>query len=274
MAAELGAAGAAAEIVAWDDPDVGWERFDRVVIRSTWDYTGRRDDFLAWADRVGPDRLRNRPGLVRWNSDKAYLDDLRAAGVPVIETAFVGPHDPPPALAGEVVVKPTVSAGARDTGRFSPPRHDQARALLERLRRSGRTAMVQPYAAGVETAGETAIVFLGGRESHVLRKRAVLRPDEEAPIREEAIVAAEVMFSDDLVGPGQATGAEREVARAVSEHVAGRFGATPLYARVDLAPGPDGEPTLMELEAVEPNLYLSTAPGSAQRFAAAILADR
>jgi hypothetical protein len=135
--------------------------------------------------------------------------------------------------------------------------------------------MVQPYASGVEAAGETAIVFLRDEESHVLTKRAVLRPDEEAPICEGgAIDAAEVMFSDDLVTAGSATEGERSVARAILDHVARRFGSMPLYARVDLAPGPDGTPTLMELEAVEPNLYMATAPGSPERFAAAILDER
>ena len=273
LARALTAAGAAVEFRPWDDRGVDWHRFDRVILRSTWDYTRRRGEFLAWADRVGAETLRNRPELIRWNSEKSYLAELREAGLSVIETTFVGPEDRLPTLEGEVVVKPTVSAGARDTGRFSPSAHHEARSLVQRLQRQGRTAMVQPYAAGIEAAGETAIVFLGGRESHVLRKRPVLGPDEEAPTRNDAIGAAEVMFADDLVTAGTATGEERELADAVLAHVTQRFDAAPLYARVDLAPGPDGQPTLMELEAVEPNLYMETAPGSARRFAAAILAD-
>jgi glutathione synthase/RimK-type ligase-like ATP-grasp enzyme len=97
----------------------------------------------------------------------------------------VEPRDPAPALDGEIVVKPTVSAGARDTGRFGPDTHGNALALLARLGTAGRTAMVQRYLPGVEAHGETAIVLFGGAPSHVLRKRAVLRPDEEAPVRND-----------------------------------------------------------------------------------------
>lgn len=111
------AALAGAEWRLWDDPTVDWEAYDRVVLRSVWDYTQRIDDFLAWCERVGPERLRNTPELVAFNADKRYLGEL---GVPIVPTAFVGPDGPPPAFEGEVVVKPNVSAGARDTGRFPP----------------------------------------------------------------------------------------------------------------------------------------------------------
>jgi glutathione synthase/RimK-type ligase-like ATP-grasp enzyme len=265
-------AGVEARTVPWDDPAADWDPYEVVVIRSTWNYTRDRDSFLAWADSIG-ERLRNRPALIRWNSEKSYLAELADAGIPVVDTTLVGPGDGDPELSdGEVVVKPTVSAGARDTGRFSPATHDDARELLGRIRARGETAMVQPYLSAVDEVGETAIVFVAGEESHVLRKRAVLRPDERAPVRDDAIGAAEVMYSDDLVGPGEASSSERELARAVIDHIARRFG-TPLYARVDIVPGPDGEPVLIELEAVEPNLYLSTSPGSGLRLAEAILAS-
>jgi len=135
------AALAAADFRLWDDPAVDWEAYDRVVLRSVWDYTQRIDDFLAWCDRVGPQRLRNTPALVAFNSDKRYLGEL---GVPIVPTAFVGPDGPPPDFEGEVVVKPNVSAGARDTGRFPPERHDEALSLIEAIRASGRVALVQP----------------------------------------------------------------------------------------------------------------------------------
>ena len=273
LARELEVAGAAVEFVAWDEAQIDWDRFDRVVVRSTWDYTRRREEFLAWAERIGEDRLRNRPQLIRWNSDKVYLADLQREGLPVIDTTLVRPDDPLPTLEGEVVVKPTISAGARDTGRFSPRAHREAITLLNRLRAEGRTAMVQPYASGIDAAGETAIVFLAGRESHVLRKRPVLRPDEIAPIREDELGAAEAMFSDDLVTAATATEQQRSVATAVVAYLERRFGACPLYVRVDLAPGADGDVTIMELEAVEPSLYMQTAPASARRFAETILAE-
>ncbi len=131
--------------------------------------------------------------------------------------------------------------------------------------------MVQPYLPAVDEHGETALVFIAGELSHVLRKRAVLAPDEVAPARDDEIGAAEVMYDANLVRADDATGAERELASAIVAAVAERFGEPPLYARVDLLAGEDGAPTLLELELVEPALYLAEAPGAAQRFAAAII---
>ncbi|HEY5332843.1 MAG TPA: hypothetical protein VIJ21_04790, partial [Solirubrobacterales bacterium] len=148
-----------AEFVVWDDPAADWEAYDRVVLRSVWDYSRRAEEFLAWCAAVGPGRLRNSPDLVAFDADKRYLGEL---GAPTAPTTFVGPGDPLPELAGEVVVKPNVSAGARDTGRFSPAAHAKALALVERIRASGRVAIVQAYLTDVDRAGETALVFLAG----------------------------------------------------------------------------------------------------------------
>jgi hypothetical protein len=172
------------------------------------------------------------------------------------------------------VIKPVVSAGARDTGRFGEHAHIEAEQLLGRLASEGRVAMAQPYLRAVDEVGETAIVFFGGRESHVLRKRAVLRPDEEAPIREDGgIGAAEVMFDESLVTAGEADEDERAVAAQILHWLARRFGGPPLYARVDMVRDDDGRPVLLELEAVEPNSYLATAEGAADRLAEAVLDD-
>lgn len=258
----------------WNDPDVDWGRYDRVVVRSTWDYTLRVDEYVEWAARVGPERLRNQPALLEWNSDKTYLADLAGAGIPTVPTTFVLPGDASPVLAGEVVVKPAVSAGGRDTGRFGPDHHDHARALLDVILASGRTAMVQPYLEAVDTLGETAVVVLGGAVSHVLHKKAVLRPDEVAPVDPSRgdFAPAEVMFDDDLVTAGHADAAQRALADEVVFELHRRFGPS-LYLRVDLVPGLDGTPVVMEIEAVEPCLYLDTTPGAAERFAAAVRAS-
>jgi glutathione synthase/RimK-type ligase-like ATP-grasp enzyme len=270
LAAELEARGVEAARLPWRDPEVEWSRWDAVVIRSTWDYARRRDEFVAWAGRVG-ERLHNSPALIRWNSEKGYLGELAEAGFPTVPTSYVAPGDAVPALDGEVVVKPTVSAGARDTGRFSPATHAEALALIERIHAAGGTAMVQPYLSSVDERGECAVVCLDGEPAYALRKRAVLRPDEVAPMRDDAIGAAEVMYDPGLVGPGEASPAELELAREIAAHVAERFGYVPLYARVDQVTGPDGRPALMELEAVEPNLYLGQVAGATRAVADAIV---
>lgn len=272
LAAALATRGAESRSVRWDDPDARWEAFDLVVIRSTWDYTERLEEFLAWADSLDG-RLRNAPELVRWNSDKRYLGDLASAGVPVVPTEYVEPGSPPPALAGEVAVKPTVSAGGRDTGRFSETAHADAVALIERITAGGRTAMVQPYLASVDSDGETALVFIAGELAHVLRKRAVLAPDEVAPVRDDELGAAEAMYDPDLVRSASARPDEIELGLAVVEHLRGRFGSTPLITRTDLVRGPDGAPCVLEIEAVEPHLYLEEMPASVELLAEAIVAE-
>jgi hypothetical protein len=258
---------AGAEYAVWDDPEVDWEAYDWVVLRSVWDYSIRIEEFLAWCAAVGAERLRNTPEMVAFDSDKRYLGEL---GVPIAPTTFVGPGDPLPSLDGEVVVKPNVSAGARSTGRFAPARHAEALALIGRIRESGRTAIVQSYLADVDRNGETALVFIAGELSHVLHKKPVLRTEGEAPLSDGPLQAAAVMLDDDLVVAGQADEAQRAFAAEVMAAVTDRF-AVPLYARVDIAADADGLPVLMELEAIEPNLYLATAPGAAERFARAVL---
>ena len=265
----LRARGAEVELWPWDGPH-DWRSRDLVVVRTTWDYTWKLAAFQHWL-RTLPCALENAPALQLWNSDKRYLADLAAAGIPSVPTRFVAPGEPAPPLVGEVVVKPSVSAGGRHTGRFGPGAHDAARALVAEIAASGRTAMVQPYLANVERSGETAIVVIDGEVSHVLRKGAILAPDEVAPVRPDALGAAERMYDPDLVRASTAQPDELALAERVLAFVEQRFATRPLIARVDLLRDPAGTPILLELEAIEPSLYTGEAPGSAARLADAIL---
>jgi hypothetical protein len=262
-----------AEFQPWDDPDVDWNRYDRVVLRSVFTYQHHVDEFLAWCRAIGPERLRNSPGLVAFTADKRYLSKLSAPSIP---TRFIGPDDPLPPLHGEVVIKPNVSAGARDTGRFSPAKHHKAAALIDRIRAGGRVALVQPYMSSVDAGGETAFVFFGGTLSHVLRKRAVLRPDEVAPVAREGfpreLGVAQAMLDENLVFASEAPPAEHDLAKRVFAEVADSFG-TPLFLRVDLVSDPNDAPILMELEAIDPLFYFALSPGASARFAAAVRAS-
>jgi glutathione synthase/RimK-type ligase-like ATP-grasp enzyme len=251
LPASLAALGVEAVPAVWDDPAVDWAGFDLVVVRSTWDYVPRRPEFLAWARSVP--RLANPAEVVGWNTDKRYLRELGEAGVPVVETTFLAPGDGYAPPAGEHVVKPVVSAGASDTARYGPG--EDSGPHVRRLLDAGRGVMVQPYLAGVDAEGETAVLSFSGVLSHAARKAPVLVPDLADP--------------DDVeITPAEASAAQREVAdRALA---AVPFTGPLLYARVDLVPGPDGAPVVLELELTEPGLFLAASPGSAERFAAAV----
>ena len=255
-----------AEFRVWDDESVDWHAYDRVVVRSVWDYTAKIEAFLDWVDLVGHDRLRNSPELIRFNADKRYLARLDA---PTVPTTLLEPGDPLPHYDGEIVIKPNISGGARDTGRFLPGARGEAAALVERVHASGRAALMQPYLPGVDIDGERAVVFFGGEISHVLHKRPVLRGPGVAPIASGAHGPAAVMLEPDLVVPGTATADQLQLAQRVHAEITARYGR-PLFARVDMVPGSDGSPVLIELEAIEPMLYLNLVPGAAERFAAAV----
>ena len=240
----------------WDDPGVDWDAFDLVVVRNTWDYTDKLDAFLAWIDSLG-DRVRNRAEVVRWTLDKRYLAELAQAGLPVVPTSFGALGDG----AGPVVVKPAVGAGSRHAARFDDP--EAARAHVERLHAEDHIAMVQPYLEGVDEAGETALLYLGGEFSHAIRKGALLNDDS----REDP---SGLFVSEDIT-PREPSDAERNVGDRVMAWLTGRFGPL-LYARIDLLPGPDGEPLLLECELAEPSLFFAHGPGAAERLAAAIRA--
>jgi hypothetical protein len=257
-----------ADFRVWDDENVDWQAYDRVVVRSVWDYTTRIEDFLAWTQAVGGERLRNTPELIRFNSDKRYLTLLDA---PTVPTTLLEPGQAIPGYASEIVVKPNISAGARDTGRFMPDAIGEAAALVQQIHAGGRAALVQPYLPGVDIDGERAVVFFGGAISHVLHKRPVLRDAGVAPRTADAHSPAAIMLEPDLVVPGTASAEQLQLAQRVHAEISARFGQ-PLFARVDMVPGPDGAPVVIELEAIEPALYLGLIPGAAERFAAAVLA--
>ena len=257
LIAALAERGVDARPVVWDDARHDWAGDDLVVLRNTWDYIVRLREFTRWADAVP--RLMNPAAVVRWNTDKRYLRDLAAAGVPVVATTWLAPGEMFRAPAGEYVVKPTVSAGARDTARYGPAETGAATAQVAALHAAGRDVMVQPYLHAVDTAGETSLLLFDGAFSHAARKAAILAP--RAGVRQDLV-------SRSYVTPTTATAEQLACAEKVLAAVPG--GASLLYARVDLVPGDDGRPVLLELEVIEPSLFLTLAGGATERFAAAI----
>lgn len=266
--AAMRAAGVAPSIIEWDDEAIDWSAFGLTVLRSTWDYSTRLPEFLRWIDRISPQTtLVNPREVVRWNTDKHYLEQLANAGVPVVPSTFVEPgEDARRALdafladAGdEFVVKPSVGAGSRDAQRYGREEHDAALAHATRLLDANRSVLLQPYLARVDAHGETALIFFAGAFSHAIRKGPLLKRGE-GPTR--------ALFATEHITP-RSPSAE-EIAVAGRTLAAMPFGAL-LYARVDLIHDDDGAPRVLELELTEPSLFFAHAPGSAERFARAIV---
>jgi glutathione synthase/RimK-type ligase-like ATP-grasp enzyme len=256
----LRAMGIDAVHAAWDDSAVEWGAFALVVVRSTWDYPRRRDAFLAWARQL-PAVLNPWP-ILQWNTDKRYLDHLARVGLPVVPTQFLGVDEVFVPPQGPFVIEPAVSCGAKDTARFRPDDLAPAHEHVFRLHASGRTVMIQPYLPEIEAQGEVAVMFIGGEVSHSIRRGALLQhvglPDDAAkqPLQVRAY---------------EATTAERSLAERVLSQVPGGPSAL-LYARVDLIPGNDGQPMLLEVELTEPSLFLDFSLAGAQRLAECIAA--
>ena len=195
----------------------------------------------------------NAPEVLRWNTDKRYLAELPQA----IPTQFVsdGERWEPPAR--EYVVKPSVSAGARDAARYGPAEHSRARKHVMELVRAGRAAMVQPYLSSVDARGETALLYFGGRFSHAIRKGPLLRAGQE-PGRQ--------LYANEDISAREPEDDELAAGERVLDAVP--FPRSDLlYARVDLLRDAAGEPQLIELELTEPSLFLSYAEGAAGRLA-------
>ena len=257
----LAVRGVEAVAQVWDNPGVDWGEFELVVIRSTWDYVERRDEYLAWCASIR--RLCNGLPVITWNTDKVYLRDLAGAGIPMVPTVYVAPGDAVLDVElprGELVVKPAISGGAQNTARYRANEQEGAREHVERLLAAGRTVMVQPYVASVDEVGETGLVYFDGELSHAFRKGPVLR---------DSGTTTSDLWAPEEITATEPSADERGLASTTLD-------ALPwdrrdlLYARVDLVRSADGGCLLLELELTEPSLYLVHGRDAAARFAAAI----
>jgi glutathione synthase/RimK-type ligase-like ATP-grasp enzyme len=259
----LKATGVDGSWVVWNEPAVDWST-DLAVIRSTWDYTDDRAAFVAWAQSVP--LLANPAEVIEWNSDKTYLRDLADAGVPIVPTNWSAPGAAAEFRGQvELVVKPSVGAGSRGAGRFGPGQVAEARAHVDHLHADGGTVLVQPYLAGVDTDGETALIYFDGTISHAVGKGAMLPEGVVHPVRSHS------RYVEERIAPREPSPAELTVGSLAISAMQARFGDDLLYARVDLLPSTQG-PVVVELELTEPSLFLGHAEGAADRFAAAIAA--
>jgi len=262
LAGALAARGLSSSRVDWADERIDWGAFRAVVFRTTWDYYDRQGEFAAWLDRIGPvTRLVNDTATVRWNLDKHYLADLASRGVPVVPTRFLE-RGVTADLAGilaaegwkEGVVKPAVSGGARHTHRFDA----RGAVLLEGAINTlldGEAFLVQPFEPDILVHGEDTLVIVGGRFTHALTKRA--KPGD-------------FRVQDDHGGTVHAcTPTAAQV--ALAERAMAACDSPPAYGRVDLVRRADGAWAVMELELIEPELWLRRHPPAATALADAIV---
>jgi glutathione synthase/RimK-type ligase-like ATP-grasp enzyme len=270
LLAAFGARGLPVEVVDWDDAGVDWSRYALALLRSTWDYTQRLPQFLAWCGRVATrTRLHNPLEVVRWNVDKHYLAELERRGMAVVPSQFVEPGE---SAAGalqeflgrnaerELVVKPAIGAGSRDAQRYGREQGGAVVTHIERLLAGQRSVLLQPYLERVDEQGETALVYFDGAFSHAIRKAALLQRGAQ-PTR--------ALFAPERIEARQ-PGAD-ELALAARVLTALPFPA-PLYARVDLIRAADGTPRVLELELTEPSLFFDYAAGAADRYVVAVAA--
>lgn len=254
------------QIVAWDDPTVAWADFDALIIRSTWDYPDRLDEFLRWADAVtSVSRLVNPVDAIRWSADKRYIGDLDRAGIAITPTTYVRPGTPAPPVAGLHVVKPSIGAGSVGARRCVG---NEVAEHVAALHADGRTAMIQPYLDLLDDRGETALCFVPGEDSarldfsHAFRKGAILTTTE---VEQEG-----GLFAKEEISATVPTNAESALADAVlNTDVLASFDLS--FARIDVAPIRDDDGTesivVMEVELIEPSFYLTTSPPAAELFA-------
>jgi glutathione synthase/RimK-type ligase-like ATP-grasp enzyme len=270
--AALVASGAQVQVTPWDDDAIDWSQFDLAVLRSTWDYTLRLPEFLAWAERAtSVTQLRNPLDVLRWNTDKHYLGELAQDGVATVSSTFIEPGEEASDalrtfLAGhsgidEYVVKPAVGAGSRDAHRYHHQDLIEAVAHARRLLDGGRSVLLQPYLDHVDEHGETSMIFFAGRYSHSIRKGPLLKR-KSGPVR--------ALFAAEHISTRTPTEAERSLATQTLAAIP--FPQPLLYARVDVIHDAAGAPRLLELELTEPSLFFKYGEGAAQRFAEAVLA--
>jgi hypothetical protein len=257
LATALAAAGIEAEVLAWDDGAADWSRARLTVLRSTWNYPPHLDAFLEWAERASVvSELWNPLPTVRWNTHKGYLLELESEGIPIAPTVLL-PRGSATTLEevraergwNEVVVKPVVSAASAHTRRVGPAELGSGETHLSELL-ADRDVLIQRYLPSVEDHGERALVWIDGELTHAVRKSVRFEGQDESVSTTAVAISA----------------AEAELSRRSLAAVDGPL----LYARVDVAPGPEGDPVLMELELVEPSLFFPQHPPALERFVAAV----
>lgn len=247
------------DMVSWRTPNVNWDDFEVVIIRSPWDYQQDTARFMQVLKKIDASsaRLENPLYLVQWNIDKTYLRELDEQGILIVPTLW-GKQPGKKQLfdsfdqlnTGEVVIKPTVSANADDTFRI---KRDVNSEVVEGIIRTfaDRAYMIQPFMEKIVSEGEFSLFYFGGEYSHTILKTP--RQDDFRVQEEHGGILKSVEPKPRLLKRAQQT----------MEQVRPQ----PLYARADYVRTSNNDFALMELELIEPSLYFNMDPESPERFA-------
>ena len=246
--------------VDWrSQPD--WNAFDAVYLCTPWDYPEFVGEFEAVLQDIESSDawLCNDLATVRWNLEKSYMRDVAARGDDIVPSLWFEQFDAvdvPGFFArhgvGRVVIKPTIGANAKDTYVLDDPVEERLLQELETIF-SGRPFFVQPFIENIRSEGEFSLFFFDGNYSHAIQKTP--KPGDFRVQEEHGADIVPVSPPDDLLS----------TATTVFSHLE----PMPVYGRGDWVRGPDGRFLLMELELIEPSLYLRTDRGAASRFARA-----
>lgn len=263
LAAALVAAGHQVEAAAWDDITIDWDRYDSVVIRSTWNYHMHPRAFLGWLHRLEsyPLQVANPVDILEWNMDKEYLADLRQLDVPLPPTLFLD-KDSNPCLDSifqdtgwqKAVIKPCISATAYNTWITTPATAAADASGLRRLIDTGKY-MIQEFMEEVETDGEYSLIFFGQQYSHAVKK-TVKKGD----------FRVQEQFGGHSLPARPGSSIIRQATAILDKAVPFTSSPRLLYARVDGVIH-KGIFTLMELELVEPSLFINNNTLAIQQFA-------
>jgi glutathione synthase/RimK-type ligase-like ATP-grasp enzyme len=248
----------------WDDANVDWSRFDAVIIKSPWDYFDKIEAFYNWLDVLEKNEVKvlNPVKTLRWNADKLYFKDMESEGIKIVPTVWLEQGSKFNAQAAfselgaeKIIVKPRVSGGAKNTFALTITEAENKTEEINKLLQQ-EPFLAQPFIEEIKTEGEWSFLFFNGNYSHTVLKTA--KPGD---------FRVQHFFGGTIHTP---TPPSKLLATA--QHIVDKFAKDCLYARVD-GVALNNDLVLMELELIEPFLFLSTSEGSLERYYQALMAQ-
>ncbi|OGU77886.1 MAG: hypothetical protein A2V93_02720 [Ignavibacteria bacterium RBG_16_34_14] len=247
-----------AEEISWRNPHIEWDRYDAVIVRSTWDYQSKPGKFSAVLEKINSvTHLENKLSIIKWNMNKNYLKDLQDKGIKIVNTVWEKAFIPQKFEyyfdfldSDEIIIKPNISANAENTFRIKKDDSKNQLHIMEPVF-SKREFMVQKFMKNIIDEGEYSLFYFGEEYSH-----SILKVPKEKDFRVQEEHGGKI-FS---INP------DREMKRT-AEEILNKVKPAPLYARIDLVKTQDNEFVLIELELIEPSLYFNLDDKSPHRFA-------